>query len=89
MKRAVIVVLDSLGVGDLPDAAAFGDHDANTLCHIAEEEEKLKLPNLQEMGIANIVPINNIKPVTFHLRPPGARWLPSLLARILLQAIGR
>ena len=69
MKRAVIVVLDSLGIGDLPDAADFGDHDANTLCHIAKEE-KLKLPNLEQMGIANIVPINNIDPVML----PTASW---------------
>ncbi|MEG2213071.1 MAG: phosphopentomutase, partial [Clostridiales bacterium] len=46
-KRFIIIVLDSLGVGALPDAAAFGagDTDANTLAHIAANTD-LAIPNL-------------------------------------------
>lgn len=54
MKRAVIIVLDSLGVGALPDAQAYGDKGADTLGHIAREYPKLAIPNLQKLGFGNV-----------------------------------
>ena len=53
MKRVILIVLDSVGVGALPDAAAYNDVGANTVGHIAEKTD-LKLPNLSAMGFANI-----------------------------------
>ncbi len=53
MKRVILIVLDSVGVGALPDAAAFGDAGADTLGHILERTQA-KLPNLLSAGIANI-----------------------------------
>lgn len=50
MPRAFILVLDSLGVGGAPDAAAFGDAGANTFLHIAERMP-LALPNLASLGL--------------------------------------
>jgi phosphopentomutase len=62
-KKAIILLLDSLGVGELPDAAKFGDKGSNTLLHIAEEcaagkanaeglrQGPLKIPNLLRLGI--------------------------------------
>jgi phosphopentomutase len=50
MSRAFILVLDSLGVGGAPDAAAFGDEGANTLAHIAEHCE-LRVPHLASLGL--------------------------------------
>jgi phosphopentomutase len=51
----IIVVLDSLGVGELPDAKAFGDSGANTLKHTLERSGKLKLPNLESLGLLELV----------------------------------
>ena len=54
-KRIVILVLDSLGVGELPDAAAFGDQGSNTLKHTDAALKGLKIPNLQAMGLLNLI----------------------------------
>ena len=51
--RAIIIVLDSLGVGQLPDAEAYGDRGADTLGHIYERTG-LQIPNLRAMGLGNI-----------------------------------
>lgn len=60
MKRAVIIVLDSCGVGELPDAAQYDDEGANTLGNIAAELGGLKLPNLENLGLGNIAQIEGI-----------------------------
>ena len=57
INRVFLIVLDSVGVGSLPDAAAYGDEGANTLGHIAERRDGLKLPNLAKLGLGNIIPI--------------------------------
>ncbi len=49
--RALLLVLDSVGIGDAPDAAAYGDEGANTLGHILEQSPKLELPNLDSLGL--------------------------------------
>lgn len=58
MTRAIILVADSLGVGQAPDADAFGDVGANTFHHIVQHMEKIgdpvKLPNLQKLGMFDI-----------------------------------
>ena len=53
MKKAVLIVLDSVGAGALPDAAAYGDVGANTIGHIAEAMP-LKLPNMLRMGLGHL-----------------------------------
>ncbi len=53
MKRVFLIVLDSLGIGALPDAAAFGDTGANTLASCAKSP-KLSIPNLCKAGLGNI-----------------------------------
>jgi phosphopentomutase len=57
IHRIFLIVLDSVGVGSLPDAAAYGDEGANTLGHIAERRGGLKLPNLAKLGLGNILPV--------------------------------
>ena len=52
-KKAILIVLDSVGAGALPDAAAFGDTGANTLGHIAQRME-LNIPNLRAMGLGHV-----------------------------------
>jgi len=54
MKRAILIVLDSVGIGAAPDAADYGDSGANTLVHTAAAVGGLNLPCLQKMGLGNI-----------------------------------
>ena len=54
MKRAIIVVLDSVGMGELPDAEKYGDRGSNTLSNIAINVKDFSLPNLQDLGLGNI-----------------------------------
>lgn len=61
-NRIHMIVLDSVGIGEAADAAAFNDTGAHTLGHIAEGME-LKLPNLEKMGLGNIADIKGIKKV--------------------------
>lgn len=61
LNRAVIVVADSMGCGEMPDSAKYGDAGADTLGHIAESAG-LKIPNLQKMGLANIHPLKGVEP---------------------------
>lgn len=64
INRAIVIVLDSVGMGWLPDAADFGDEGANTLVHIAEHMNGLSLPHLQRLGLGNITAIQGVPPVS-------------------------
>jgi len=55
--RIVLIILDSLGVGSLPDAAVFNDLGAATLLHIHAHHGGLKIPNLCSLGLGEIVPL--------------------------------
>jgi phosphopentomutase len=55
-ERVFWIVLDSVGIGELPDAADYGDTGRNTLGHIAESRP-LQIPNLVRLGLANIAPL--------------------------------
>ena len=59
-KRIHLVVLDSVGIGEAPDAEAFGDLGSDTLGHIAEATGGLYMPNMEKLGLANIVPIKGL-----------------------------
>ncbi|MDR1800511.1 MAG: phosphopentomutase [Lachnospiraceae bacterium] len=67
-KRIFIIVIDSLGIGEMSDAANFGDYNVDTLGHIAERVTHLNIPNLQSLGIANLRPIKGVAAVE---RPLG------------------
>jgi len=54
MKRVIVIVLDSVGIGELPDSKAYEDEGSNTLGHIAQAVQGFRLPNLQRLGLANI-----------------------------------
>ena len=69
MKRIVIIVLDSVGVGALPDANLYGDEGSNTLAHVAQARGGLNMPNAGRLGLGNIIPIQG---VPFVERPQGA-----------------
>lgn len=54
MKRVILMIMDSMGVGEEPDADKYGDLGSNTLLHAAENTEGFKIPNLQKLGLGNI-----------------------------------
>lgn len=62
MRRAAVVVIDACGVGELPDAADYGDAGSNTLVHLAEEVGGLNLPALERLGLGSIVPLAGVDP---------------------------
>jgi phosphopentomutase len=66
--RVIWIVLDSVGIGELPDAADYGDVGRTTLGHIAESRP-LKVPNLLRLGLANIAPLAHLPP---EVSPIGA-----------------
>ncbi|MDP2183200.1 MAG: phosphopentomutase [Actinomycetota bacterium] len=68
--RAIVVVLDSVGVGELPDAAAYGDAGSNTLGNTARAVGGLAMPNLGRMGLGNVTEILGVDPT----EAPEASW---------------
>jgi len=61
-RKALIVVLDGVGIGALPDAANYGDQGSNTLGNLAEAVGGLTLPNLERLGLGNIAPLKGVTP---------------------------
>ncbi len=63
MKKAVLIVLDGCGVGELSDAAKYGDSGSNTLGNLSRAiPGGFKLPNLQKLGLGNIIPLAGMEP---------------------------
>src|ERR1700758_952389 len=67
-RRVIWIVLDSVGIGEMPDAAAYGDTGSDTLGNIARRRP-LHLPNLAPLGLGNLKPLPGIDPVE---RPAAA-----------------
>ena len=67
-RRVILIVLDSLGIGEMPDAAAYGDAGSDTLGHLARHRP-LRIPNLVALGLASIRPLAHLEPA---LEPLGA-----------------
>jgi phosphopentomutase len=63
VKRVVILVLDSVGVGALPDAAKYGDKGCNTLGNTARAVSGLNLPHLYRLGLGNIIAVEGVPAV--------------------------
>lgn len=59
-KKVILIVLDSVGIGELPDAAQYGDAGSNTLGNISNFVGGLKLPNMEKLGIGNIDEIKGV-----------------------------
>ena len=72
VKRVVVIVLDSVGIGEAPDSHVFGDSGSNTLGNIAKAVDGLALPNMEKLGLGNIAPVLGIsaqsKPVAAYGR---------------------
>lgn len=67
-KRVFLVVMDSVGIGELPDAKHYDDEGANTLGNIAKTLNGLHMPQLERFGLGNIAPIKGVEKVN----PPAA-----------------
>ncbi len=62
-NRVFVVVMDSLGVGEMMDSAEYGDAGVNTLEHISQSVDTFEIPNLRKLGIANLCSLKQVKPV--------------------------
>jgi phosphopentomutase len=62
IRRVLLVVCDSFGVGEAPDAEAYGDSGSNTLGHVAEALGGLRAPNLAGLGLGRVTPIAGLSP---------------------------
>jgi phosphopentomutase len=80
VARACVIVLDAVGVGALPDAAAYGDEGSDTLGNVARAVGGLDLPNLEALGLGNVAPLEGCRP------QPGA---PALAGRLVPRSKGK
>lgn len=71
-KRVFLIVMDSVGIGEAPDAERFGDTGSDTLGHIAEKLNGLTMPNMAKLGLGNIRDVKGIpsaeKPLAFYTK---------------------
>src|SRR5215203_1159256 len=80
MPRACVIVLDAVGAGALPDAAAYGDEGSDTLGNVARAVNGLDLPNMEALGLGNVEPLVGCPP------QPGA---PAVAGRLLERSKGK
>ena len=71
-KRIFTIVIDSLGIGAMPDSEKYGDINVNTLLHISESVETFDIPNLKKLGMANLVKLKQVdsikNPIGYYAR---------------------
>ena len=80
MPRACVIVLDAVGVGELPDAAEYGDEGSDTLGNVARAVGGLDLPNLEHLGLGNVEELEGCPP------QPGA---PAVAGRLTERSKGK
>ncbi|MBP1649400.1 MAG: deoB [Bacteroidetes bacterium] len=61
-KKVVLIILDGVGIGELPDAGVYGDEGSSTLAHTAHAAGGLRLPHLSALGLGNIGPVEGVPP---------------------------
>ena len=71
-NRIFVIVLDSMGIGAMPDSEKFGDVGVDTLGHISEFRDSFTIPNLRKLGLANLKPLKQVEPV----ENPLAYYMP-------------
>jgi phosphopentomutase len=68
--RVFLIVLDGVGMGELPDAADYGDEGSNTLLHVAQSVRGIRLPNLERLGLGRLLDLPGVRAV---VDPKAAR----------------
>lgn len=72
MKRAIILVVDSMGCGAMPDCKEYNDiPECNTLCNVAKANKGLNIPTMQKMGIGNILDIEGVRKEPYPIAQYG------------------
>lgn len=71
IRRAILIVIDSVGCGDAPDAEKYGDEGSNTLANTARSVGGLNLPNMGRLGLGNLTSIEGVPPVDVPLGAYG------------------
>jgi len=71
IRNITVIVIDSLGIGELPDADAYGDRGSNTLANTSKAVGGLQIPNLQKLGLGNIIEISGAPPAEAPLASFG------------------
>jgi phosphopentomutase len=61
MKRCFLLIIDSLGVGEAPDAKEYGDEGTNTLANVGKAVGPLNLPTMEKLGFGKITEVNGLK----------------------------
>ena len=69
-RRAAVIVLDGVGCGEAPDAAQYGDAGSNTLGNLSRAVGGLRLPNLEQLGLGRVIPLEGVSADV----PPRAAW---------------
>lgn len=79
--RAIVLIIDALGIGEMPDVEATRPRDkgANTLLHIAQAADNLSLPNLEKLGLGNLIQFPHLNPVGYKAL---ASWGKCLLKHV-------
>ena len=86
-KRVFLIVLDSVGVGSTKDSDKYGDGPANTLGHIIEKTN-VKLPNLEKMGLLNILDLSEEKTIGYYTKAiPTSNGKDSLTGHLELMGL--
>ncbi len=80
--RAIVIVLDGVGIGELPDASAYGDQGSDTLGHIAEHVS-LKLPNLRALGLGQVADLGGL------VGDLASRPIPAAVGRMAEASAGK
>jgi phosphopentomutase len=62
-NRVFLIVIDSVGAGEMPDSHLFGDEGANTIKHITEAAGPIYLPNMEKLGYGHLTEIKGVKPI--------------------------
>ena len=71
MRRVILIVLDSVGVGELPDAEEYGDRGSNTIGNLSRAVGGVHLPNLGRLGLGNLTDIKGVPPVVASMGAYG------------------
>ncbi len=88
-RRVFVVVVDSFGIGNAPDAAAFDDLGADTLGHIDERMESFRIPNMIRLGLADLHPIRAARDEALPENVSAAAALTGTRARLVEKSAGK